>query len=179
MASYNDYNLGQKLHDLDIPELTNESEAYSARLHEIGLYEYIQENLGFYNISPADFEAGLNDQQRFQVEQSVQQTFVQAEFDGKKIEDEVMIAVAGLGKIRDLSGHLLYSAKAENMQARWAEEYCREYFAEKREQIEQNIVEGRAVGLGDYNNEGGVSYYVCYALSACERCCAADNAFAH
>lgn len=164
MASYADYILAQKLCDLDIPELANGSVAYSARLHEIGLYDYIQENLEFYKIFPADSEAGLNDQQRFQVEQSVQQAFVQAEFVGKRIEDELMIAVAGLEKIRDFSNHLLYSAKAENMQARWAEDYYRGYFAQRQEQIERSLAEGRAAELGDYNNEGGASYHVRYVM---------------
>lgn len=81
----------------------------------------------------------------------------------RSTKDGIIPAVSTLGSIRDLSNHLLYSAKAQSMEARWAKDYYNGYFAQRKAQIEEALREGKtaaSTGQGGYNNEGGASYYV-------------------
>jgi hypothetical protein len=161
MAYFNESELFRRLKSLEI--LGDRAVEYRRLLHEPGLFEFLQDILVEDGVSPDDLEGDLDDEKLFQVKQAVQQAIMQAAEEGRSTKNEVIPAVSTLGSIRDLSNHLLYSANAQSMQARWAKDYYYGYFAQRKAQIEKALGEGKtaaSTGQGGYNNEGGVSYYV-------------------
>jgi len=128
-------------------------------LRELGLFEMIRNGLVKEGLTPDDLKGDLDD-----IETKLNAIFADSVMGtaevGRSPENNVVPAFSTLSSIAALSKHLLYSAKAESMQARWAKDYYNGYYSKRKTEINNALSRGETAGGGGYNNEGGASYYV-------------------
>ena len=133
-------------------------------LRELGLFEWIRDGLVKNEVAPDDLKGDLDD-----IETKLTAVFdfsvMESAEAGRSPENEVTPVLSTLSSIKFLSKQLLYSAKAESMQARWAKDYYNGHYAKRTAEINNALSNGTTTG-GGYNNEGGASYYVsCICVS--------------